>query len=331
MSDFSDLSQVGQQLVAEAATPSPEPVSPTNQATSQTPPGSGSNEPAPTPAPVHEPKQSPSIAELTDDTIVMVQGKQMPWKQARDGYMRQADYTQKTQKLAEQARASQALEAKLQALEQREQVLRRSLANPDDVLGYAVTQFGPEAVSQWLQAQMAQPGQTPNQALHVQQVAQAQVRRVEQSLTGEMQKLRQEQQEALHAQAQALRQEREQAEHEKAISGTLSEIFTKHPELKVVSEMEDVLRYRVFARQPETIEQAKLMFIEEAGKQADAIRQFTVAQKKVEAVQQAKLGLAVEPPGGVGVSTQGSNIHLKPDGSVDWAALRESAIATLSR
>lgn len=323
-----ELAAVGQQVVADlsnAPEPSPAPASST---------------PAPTPSPVSAtpepatPKTTDApTATVSDDTVVEVNGLKMTLKQVREGYMRQADYTRKTQEIAAKAKEAEQWQQELQQLKAREQTLRQSLSDPNEVLGYAISQFGPEQVQAWLQSQITANAAQQGQALDprmVAQMAQAQVSKATQSLTQDIAKVREETQAAIRQESERLRLEREQEAHERQLAATFGEIFSQHPELKAVAEMEDILRYRAFAKQPETIEQAKQFLAEEAQRQAQAIKALLTAEKKADAVEKASL-LNVEPPGGIGPSHQGSNIHLKSDGSVDWNALRASAVATLSR
>lgn len=309
-----------------------------------------SNAPAPSPEPTPTPTPSPAPAAVAadptpatpatapaatpgDDTVVDVNGLKMTLKQVREGYMRQADYTRKTQELAARAKEAEQWQQELQQLKQREQTLRQSLSDPNEVLGYAVSQFGPEQVQAWLQGQIHSNAAAQGQALDprmVAQMAQAQVAKAINPVTSEIGKVREETQASIRQAVEQLKLEREQAEHERALASTFGEIFSQHPELRAVGEMEDILRYRAFAKQPETIEQAKQFLVEEAQRQAAAIRGLLVAEKKADAVEKAKLQ-AVEPPGGVGPSHQPTTDFRKPDGSVDWQAMSASAVAMLSR
>lgn len=323
-----ELAAVGQQVVADLSN-APEP-SPAPQADPTPSPAPAQSSAPPSPA---TPATTAPAATVGDDTVVEVNGLKMTLKQVREGYMRQADYTRKTQEIAQRAKEAEQWQQELQALKQREQVLRQSLSDPNEVLGYAVSQFGPEQVQAWLQGQIqsdaAAQGQTLDPRL-VAQMAQAQVSKATQSLTSEIGKVREETQSLIRQESNRLRLEREQEAHERVLASTFGDIFTQHPELRAVAEMEDILRYRAFAKQPETIEQAKQFLVEEAQRQAGAIRALMTEQKKADAVEKAKLQ-AVEPPGGVGPSHQPAQTFVKSDGSVDWNALRANATAMLSR
>lgn len=71
----------------------------------------------PKPTPTLEPKETPSVQRETEETLIDIGGDKVPIDELRNGYMRQKDYTQKTQDLAEKSKSIDNLMGKWSKIE----------------------------------------------------------------------------------------------------------------------------------------------------------------------------------------------------------------------
>jgi len=242
-------------------------------------------EPAPSPAP--EPATPAPVSLKDDDLIeVIVDGKpvQMAWKDARGGFMRNADYTRKTQ---EAARLRTEAESLQEQVEQAKQTLQQRETQINEVLG------NPEKVAAWYQMLLAnrqQAGQTPAQAQAGAQVDLQQLQA----------QLREETQQYVTKATEELEVRQLAASYTQTLQQATDALKDQYPQLKAVRGIDRILREEVQQMKPATLAEAKDMLASAAKAQAEELDTYiTERQKKAAAGKTQATG--IEPPGGKGV------------------------------
>jgi hypothetical protein len=227
-----------------------------------------------------------------------------PFKDVSSSYLRQSDYTRKTQTLAQekqqfeqQRQAEQARIQEFQALQKWQADVKTMLADRNQVA----------QLLQYLSpAQQEQPQDDPNQIVTVAQLRQAQVQ-MQQQYERQMQQIREAQTQAIEESAKKQRFEAEVAQHKNQLDPIFKQALLDNPILSKIPNMEDTLRYQVFQLQPKTLQEAKeAVGIIVGGIVEDLRDQFTQSNKQ-QIVAKAKLSKAqIEPPGGTGPQIQPS-------------------------
>lgn len=238
--------------------------------------------------------------------------------QIREAYfngLRQQDYTKKTQELARQR---QELEAQLQQLQQTQQsrTVLPATATP--------TQAPAAVPSQ----QPVVPNIDPAAQMTVGQGMQ-----LAQAIAEQLQQIRQGQnpqqlQQSIAEVAQKIVENRlEVAKYAEQFNSALSEVYGEQPVLKVIPEIEDVLRFRVAQRQPGSIEDAKAALKTIAAEIAGTFSQHVAEQNKQQVIQKQQLvANGIEPPGGAVPQPQQDSYKTK-DNKLDWNKLRDAALS----
>ena len=244
-------------------------------------------EPPPEPAPSPAPEPAKPLSLKDDDLIeVVVDGKpvQMAWKDARGGFMRNADYTRKTQ---EAARLRTEAESLQEQVSQAKQTLQQREAQINEVLG------NPEKVAAWYQMLLAnrqQAGQPPAQA---QAGAQADLAQLQEQILAQTQERIEKATEELEVRQLA-------ANYVQELSKATDALKDEYPQLKAVRGIDRILREEVQQMKPSSIQEAKTMLTAAAKAQAEELdSHFTERQKKAAAGKTQATG--IEPPGGKGV------------------------------
>lgn len=224
----------------------------------------------------------PVVAAPPELYEVKVNGQthKVPITELTGSYSRQQDYTKKTTEIAEYRRQIDA-----EVAQYREQISE-------------VQKFFADARVQQALAGLRAGVTDPNQPLTT---AQAQ-----QLMTNQAQS----QQQALEARLQAITQDIEvrtlAGQYKQEIDSTLSALTTKHPVLADIEGIETILRQKVAAQEPQSLDDAKRMFGEVAAQVAQRLESRFQTQQKQAAVQRTQLAKGgIEPPGGTVVPMQG--------------------------
>lgn len=218
--------------------------------------------------------------------------------EAKDGYLRQSDYTRKTQEVAEQRRA---LEQFARTMQEREQQLEQFLSNREAVQAY-LTQMQAEAA--------AQTPQNPQELVSYDQVRQLQ----EQTLAQVQHEITSRQQQAEN--------ERVVDTYRGEIGKTIAQALDKHPLLKDVDGIDILLQRDVAARNPASIQDVVTALGEAAEARAMKLQSRFTEMQKQRAASAAQLATsAIEPPGGTAVTPAPAKYKLGDKG------LSEAAIA----
>lgn len=245
-------------------------------------------------------------------------------KQVRDGYLRQQDYTKKTQELAGQRKQAESVLSAYQQMEQEREQIKELLSNPQALMYLAQQQladlqgpqFDPNAPASLGQAAQLAEYQSQQLASYLQQMEQAvaeRLQQVEQRAT------------------QSARDQIETARYMETINGKLASIYEAHPVLQAMPEMEDVIRFRVAQLQPQTIEEALSAFETVSAEVANAVTGKLSTTTKQAAIRKAQLSEGgIEPPGGTAIPNSQPQSYRDPKtNQVDWGKLAASASAYL--
>jgi len=309
-----DFGQISQQVSEYLKNP--------DSGTAETPtPASDSPVEAATPAPDGAPApagQAPPPEPMVEVDFGNGKVEKLTAKQIKEGWLRQQDYTKKTQELAEHRKQLEPIATAYQkAMEEREQI-KELLSDP-------------RALMYLLQQQVAAQGPVmdPNEPItagQAQQYLSAQAQQLQQRIEQLEQKLVKGVNETRQVAAQEAQDLIETARHAESINATISSIYEEHPVLQSVPEMEDLMRWRVAQRKPQTIEEANTAFKEVGAELAKAINDKFVALNKQQVVTQQKLVThGIEPPGGAGPQPSPESFRDPKTGAVDWKKLSAAA------
>lgn len=278
--------------------------------------------------PIVETPVVPQPTELSDDALVrvLVDGEEqvLPWKDARGKISGGLKFTKNMQQLAKEREEFAGNQARLQQLEGEHGQLRTLLANPNALRAFTKQMYGldfaqtaqPEAPAQMNVDEIATVGQA-------QQLAVAQAQQLEQRLQQTEHTLRNQIQAVTHE----IEHRQQTAKHALVINTALQEIFTANPMLQSVPNIEDVIRFEVAKAKPQTEEAALELFKSVSTGIAENLNKHYNANKKVQAVAQAKQKLeskTIEPASGTAPTIQPTS-YKNTDGTVNWKKVREMA------
>ncbi len=310
-----DTPPAGEQVVEPVATPVVEPVSePANIADA-------------TPA---------QLAQLTDDQLVEIQvdGEtvQIPWKDAKGGFQRQAHYTKSMQQLrAEQTQFATERAELGKAAEERE-VLRQLLTTPELLQQYLAK--NPSLVQQQQQLAAAAAQADPDDIATVGQIQAAQ-----QELLAKQQAMQDEFVAGLEKREEELTQRIEDrqviAKLSTDVNTTVKAIFSEHPYLtKMIPNAEQLLRYEVLQLKPATPAETLEAFKQVAAGWVENFKSVTAETNKQAVVAKHKLtSNNIQPPGGTPPQAAPTNYKkvnpMTGKTEVDWNALRAISLDML--
>lgn len=317
--DFNKLGSEANAMLESDNTPAPEtPVTPTPAVSQPASVPVTSTQPSVTPTPAIPGQVSPAEEKLQLDfgngkteSLTRAEIAQKLLEAERSG-LRQSDYTRKTQEIA-QARAEA-----LKVYEQVQQMQR----------DYEARLNNPQALLEEAQRRIAanQPidptkPMTMAEGIQLAQAMREELKRVhETSLTAV-----QEREKA----AQQYVEDRLAVEnYSTQINRTLNGVYEKHPVLKVLPEMESVIRFKVAQLEPTTIEETQKAF-ETVGAQIanDIAKQFQVKQQAAEAARAQLAATGIEPPGGVAPQVSKPDFTAKGGRDLDWSKLKDAALS----
>lgn len=238
------------------------------------------------------PSASPSATDELKTYTITVDGQEMTVTEAdlKAGHMRHRDYTQKTQRLAEQQRA---WETERTQLTDDLQALDNFLKSQKAIEAYMQKAFPGQV------APAAPPQIDPNQPLTHAQVAEIARYNAEQVRLSTLHDLQEARQAAQTALAQTQEIQREKVGNE--IDRHIAILIDKHPILKHfdADELSEELISAASRFSPRTLDDAKARLVEAAERKVATLKAITDADKKQTAIAAAKLKqTAPEPAGG---------------------------------
>lgn len=281
-----------------------------------------------TPDPQTPPAQTPA-APVTPDKPVddgidveFEPGKvqRLTKQQIKEGWLRQQDYTQKTQALAEQRKQAEQVLEQAKAYEAEREQIRQVLSNPRALMYLAQQQLAAESGPSFDPESPANMGAVAQLAQANQQMLQQQLALVEQNIGAA----------AAAAQKAAVDEvtaRLETAKHTETINAKLTSIYADNPILQSVPEIEDVIRYRVSQTNPQTIDEALQAFEKVSAEVAKAMgAKFNEARKEQALNKQNLVQAGIEPPGGAAVPANSPTQFRDPKTNViDWGKLSQAA------
>lgn len=296
------------------------------------------NSPAPeTPSNVPNPGQPP----INEDPTVEVEfspGKKekvtlQQLKEWRENGLRQADYTKKTQETAEMRRQAEQVFRAYQQIAQEREELQEFFSNEENVLRLVAQQYGPQAMNKlisMLSGQNVQQQQVdPNSPATLAQ-AQAIASRQVQNLQQQIQQLQQQLGENVDQKLQALKYEQEVTEYKKVLDPIVHKIFDDHPILSAVDGMEEVIRYKVYKMDPQTVEETIDAFNKVAKEQVEKLtKKFSELNTHNALRKQQLTSAGLEPPGGSAPTPEPK--RFKKGNDIDWKAISASATEYLNK
>lgn len=223
------------------------------------------------------------------------------------GHLRQDDYTRKTQELATQRKQFEQALPQIERLYQEHQALVQLIEDKDKL-------------TKWMQTRFQQQGQEPSsqevQAVKQQEQKIAALMQHIQQLEGRMQQ--QGQQFVTQTRAEI-----ETAQLSEKVDAHLQGIFKDMPALSAIDNVEDILRFKVFNRNPQTLDEAKQFFSEEAKGLVEKVKKAFGVQVQQQAAPAAPRG--IEPPGGAGSAPPQKPSYKGKDGRVDFNKVGDAA------
>lgn len=224
--------------------------------------------------------------------------------------LRQSDYTQKTQDIARQREEVQTLVQNLQQQQEAVRVAQYLLTNPQAMLQEAQRRLGSQQPPQ-----VVDPS-TPMTQGQAQQQLQALVQGFEHRLQGIEQGAQQYVENRLQV-----------ADFAEAINQTMGTVYTEHPVLKTVPEMEDVIRYRVAQLKPANLAEAQQAFKSISAEIASTIGNIYVQRQQEQNAQVAQLAQSSPVvPSGAPVQPTPKSYNL-PNQKLDWKTLAQDALS----
>jgi hypothetical protein len=299
----------GDSAAADGGSPAPSPSSITPPTT---PPASNTAAPSATPAVddgIEVEFEPGKVQKLTKDEI-------------KQGMLRQADYTRKTQELATARKQAEDILQRGQQFEQEREQLRQVLSDPRALMYLAQQQLAQAQGPQFDPDAPATMATIQQLAQYNQQQLQQQLALVEQNAGNAAAQARQEAVDEIVAR-------QETAKHSDVINAKLTTIYESNPVLQSVPEIEDVIRYRVSQMQPQTIDEALKAFEKVSGEVAAAMgEKFNNARKEQVLTKQKLVQGGIEPPGGAAVPANAPTSFRDPKTNViDWSKLSGAAAA----
>ena len=242
---------------------------------------------------------------LSDDATVKMdiggEEQEVSLKDLRSGFMRQQDYTQKTQATAEDRRS---LEAAAQQLQQREAALTELLGDPQKLMQLVAARGG----------QQQQPD-VPLSDTDVPTVGTLK------KLLGESQtQVRQEQ----AAVQQQMQQQQVVQQMESTANDAFGEVFYNIPDLKEIPFVGDTLKKMALEDNPKTLEQMRASIVVAGKKLAKQLNMKPPKKATPQAAAQLQSG--IEPPGG-SVAPPAPDKSYGKGRKIDWGDIDKDAAA----
>lgn len=200
----------------------------------------------------------------------------VPASELVKGYLRQADYTRKTQAIADRARQFQQWEQEKGSYEEAFGQLREFLKDKQRLSQYLAV-MGQEA---------APPDQDPNEILtasRAQELLSAREQQLQSTFRNQLDQMRQE-----------ILTSTLENQYSEAVNQKLARVGEQFPELRSIPGMEGLIRQAVKSQNPTSIEHALSLFDQAAQYYMKTID--SVAQSRVAKSQKTPLSRGIEPP-----------------------------------
>ena len=246
------------------------------------------------------PSESASPSSPDDPHFEVPDVGRVPSSELVKGYLRQADYTRKTQALADRGRQYQQWDQEKQQYEQAMGQLREFLQDKQRISQYLAAMGGQ------VQEQAQAPSLDPNEILTAARAQELMTQRetlLQQSFQQRMEQMRQE-----------IFTSSLENQYTESVNTKLRGLGEQYPELRQIPGMERLLREAVKSQNPTSIEQALGLFDQAASfymKTLDGL-----AQKRVAQVQKTPLARGIEPPNGAAPAP-------RPDSTASYAGVRD--------
>jgi hypothetical protein len=279
------------------------------------------------------------LAKLSDDSLVEItvdgQTVQMPWKDAKGGFQRQAHYTKSMQTLRQE---QQAFESERQALQQaREEhgVLVNLLKSPEMLQQFIARQY-PQLAQQAAVIQQAAQNVDPGDIATVGQIQEAQAQ-----LIAQQQQMQEQFMQELAAREETLTRTIEDrqatAKLSAEINTTIKGLFNEHPYIgKLIPNADQLLRYEVLQMKPGTHEEAVDAFKTVFGGWVENFKSTVSEQNKSTVLAKQKLVKNnIQPPGGAPPQQPPTDFKkvnkMTGKTEVDWDRIRSAALERMNR
>jgi hypothetical protein len=274
------------------------------------------------------------LAQLSDDQLVelTVDGEtvQVPWKEAKGGFQRQAHYTKSMQQLRQEQAAFNTERTALQQAQQEREAFATLLSNPELLQKFIAQQY-PQLNVAAAQVQAAAEQVDPNDIATVGQIQAAQQELLRQQQLAQenfMQQLA-EREEVL---TRTIEDRQATAKLSSEINTTIGGLFKSHPYMqKLIPNAEQVLRYEVLQLRPNTPEETVEAFKTVFGGWVENYKATVAETTKQRTVEKHKLTTNnIQPPGGAPPQPTPTSFKkvnkMTGKTEVDWDALRAVAL-----
>jgi len=295
----------------------------------------GTTPPTDTPPVDVQTQTNAQLAQLSDDQLVeiIVDGKPvtMPWKEAKAGFSRHADYTRKTQELA---REREAFAAEREPLAEAKQQLDAlvTVFNNEELLKQVLSAKYPHLLQSQVDAAAAgitaaqQPTTDPDEIATVGQIEQR-ISNIRELIANEVQKAQQELRQEIGKATREVEDNLETAKLATQINSEIARIFEADPLImRLIPNAEQLLRWNVQLMKPQTPEATLEAFRTVAAGWSEEIKAAIAEHNKTAVLNKQTLEQNnTVLPGGAPVTPQATDFRGK-DGKVDWAKVTELAM-----
>lgn len=249
-------------------------------------------------------QNSATAPSISEDTVLEIdvggEKQEVSVKDLRAGFMRNQDYTQKTQTIADQRRELETIAGQMQ---QREQAFTDMMQDPQKILALAAGQQG--------KAQK-QPELADTDVPTVATIKQlmAQEREVVRAEAGQAQ--------------QQMQQQQVVQQMEAAAKTAFTKVYDAIPDIKDVPFVEDTLKKMALEEKPDSLEKMQAAIVK-AGSTLSKTYGFK-AKSEPKTAPSSKLKGGIEPPGGSTMPPPPNKTYGQGK-KIDWSELDKDAIA----
>lgn len=247
-------------------------------------------------------------------------------KEWRENGLRQADYTRKTQEIAEMRRQAEQVYRAYEQMARERAELQDFFSDESNVLRLVAENYGPQAMTRlmsMLAGQQQQPQVSPDSPATLAQAQEIAARQAA-ALQRQIEQAQQQLGQTVDQKLQALKYEQETEGYKKVLDPVVHKILEDNPLLSAVDGMEELIRFKVFQRKPQTTEDAIAAFHEVAQEQVNKLQAKFTEINKQSVIQKQKLASqGIEPPGGQAPSAEPKRFRKGND--IDWKAISAEA------
>jgi hypothetical protein len=283
-----------------------------------------------------ENKTAAQLAQIADDQLVEVivdgQPVQMPWKDAKAGFSRHADYTRKAQALARERQELEAQRGPLsEAAQQRDAFIQ--LFDNKELLRKVLEAKHPDLIGQPAKDAAAAiaanaPSMDPEEIATVGQVQQF-LQNAQQTIKQEIESARAALRKEIETATRGVEDNLETAKLSTQINGTVAEIFKADPLIeKLIPNANELLRWNVQQLNPQTPEETLAAFRQVAAGWSESIKEQIAAHNKTLVINKQQLvDNNIQAPGGSPVVPTPTSFNDPKTGKLDWSKVTAAAMA----